>query len=63
MEYKKGESQTNVEMSSEADFSQLLKLEEEYIAKMCDEIIAVKPDLVFTEKGVSGEFGHLVEIQ
>lgn len=56
LEYKKGESQTNVEMSSEADFSQLLKLEEEYIEKMCDEIIAVKPDLVFTEKGVSGTY-------
>lgn len=54
LEYKKGESQTNVEMSSEADFSQLLKLEEEYVQKMCNEIIAVKPDLVFTEKGVSG---------
>ena len=54
LEYKKGESQTNVEMSAEADFSQLLKLEEEYVQKVCDEIIAVKPDLVFTEKGVSG---------
>lgn len=54
LEYKKGESQTNVEISAEADFSQLLKLEEEYIQKMCNEIIALKPDLVFTEKGVSG---------
>ena len=31
-----------------------LQLEEEYIKQMCDEIIAVKPDLIFTEKGVSG---------
>lgn len=54
LEYKKGESQTNVEMSAEADFSRLLKLEEEYVQKMCNEIVAVKPDLVFTEKGVSG---------
>ncbi len=46
---------TNVEISGEADFSRLLKLEEEYVQKMCDEIIAVKPDLVFTEKGVSGK--------
>lgn len=60
LEYKKGESQTNVEMSSEADFSQLLKLEEEYIQKMCDEIIAVKPDLVFTEKGVSDLAQHFL---
>lgn len=55
LEYKKGESQTNVEISAEADFSQLLKLEEEFIQKMCNEIIALKPDLVFTEKGVSGK--------
>lgn len=60
LEYKKGESQTNVEMSAEADFSQLLKLEEEYIQKICDEIIAVKPDLVFTEKGVSGMFSFVL---
>ena len=59
LEYKKGESQTNVEMSAEADFSHLLKLEEEYIQKICDEIIALKPDLVFTEKGVSGMYYHL----
>lgn len=59
LEYKKGESQTNVEMSAEADFAQLLKLEEEYIQKMCDEIIAVKPDLVFTEKGVSGVYSYV----
>lgn len=54
---------TNVEISGEADFSRLLKLEEEYIQKMCDEIIAVKPDLVFTEKGVSGMcFGAVFNI-
>lgn len=55
LEYKKGESQTNVELSAEADFARLLKMEEEFVEKMCDEIAAVKPDLVFTEKGVSGE--------
>ena len=33
----------------------MLQLEEEYIEKMCSEIIAVKPDLVITEKGVSGQ--------
>ena len=57
LEYKKGESQTNVELSAEADFAQLLKLEEEYVEKMCDEIAAVNPDLVITEKGVSGKLG------
>ena len=29
--------------------------------QMCDEIIAVKPDLIFTEKGVSGK-GETVEL-
>ena len=36
--------------------SKILQLEEEYIKRVCGEIIAHKPDLVFTEKGVSGSF-------
>ena len=47
-------SQTNVEVSEEADFSKLLQLEEDYVQKICNDIIDLKPDLVFTEKGVSG---------
>ena len=31
-------------------------MEEEYIQKMCSEIIAMKPDLVITEKGLSGKW-------
>ena len=46
--------QTNVEITAETDFSRLLQIEEEQVQKMCDDIIALKPDLVFTEKGVSG---------
>merc|ERR1719245_1427798 len=53
LEYKKGESQTNIEIMKEDDFSKILEQEEAYIKKMCDEIIAFKPDLVITEKGVS----------
>jgi T-complex protein 1 subunit gamma len=60
IEYKKGESQTNIEVSGEADFSRILQLEEEQIKKMCDEIIAHKPDLVFTEKGVSDLAQHFL---
>merc|ERR1711936_510610 len=41
LEYKKGESQTNME-----------------IKKVCEEIIAFKPDLVITEKGVSDLSQH-----
>lgn len=29
-------------------------MEEEYIEKMCAEIVAFHPDIVITEKGVSG---------
>jgi T-complex protein 1 subunit gamma len=54
LEYKKGESQTNIEISKTDDFSRILQIEEEQVKQMCDAIIAVKPDLVITEKGVSG---------
>jgi len=58
LEYKKGESQTNYDISNETDFTALLKQEEDYIAKVCNEIIKFKPDLVFTEKGVSDLAQH-----
>nr|QBH73663.1 chaperonin [Orthoderella ornata] len=60
LEYKKGESQTNVEIMKEADFTRILELEEEYVQKMCEEIIAVKPDVVFTEKGISDLAQHFL---
>lgn len=55
LEYKKGESQTNIEISKEEDWNRILQIEEEQVRAMCDAIIAVKPDLVITEKGVSGK--------
>lgn len=58
LEYKKGESQTEVEISKEADFSKMLELEEEQVKQMCMDVIAVKPDLVITEKGVSDLAQH-----
>ncbi|CAG5127869.1 unnamed protein product [Candidula unifasciata] len=58
LEYKKGESVTNIEISQEHDFSKILKLEEEYIEKICSDIIALGPDLVITEKGVSDLAQH-----
>jgi len=58
LEYKKGESQTNIEIMKEEDFSKILEQEETYIKKICDEIIAFKPDLVITEKGVSDLAQH-----
>merc|ERR1711936_202873 len=60
LEFKKGESQTNIEIMKEEDFSKVLEAEEAYIKKICDEIIAFKPDLVITEKGVSDLAQHFL---
>ncbi|RWS27768.1 T-complex protein 1 subunit gamma-like protein [Leptotrombidium deliense] len=58
LEYKKGESQTEIEISKEEDFSRLLEIEEEYIQQMCADIIKFKPDVVITEKGISDLAQH-----
>merc|ERR1712179_790848 len=58
LEYKKGESQTNIEIMKEDDFSKILELEEEYVKNLCEDIIRIKPDVVFTEKGVSDLAQH-----
>merc|ERR1711953_688209 len=60
LEYKKGESQTNVEVTKEDDWEKLLMQEEEEMKKLCDDIIKVKPDLVITEKGVSDLAQHFL---
>merc|ERR1711936_170692 len=62
LEYKKGESQTNIEIMNEGDFSKILEQEETYIKKICDEIIAFKPDLVITEKDI-GTGAGLFEVR
>ena len=54
MEYKKGESQTNIELTKDTDWNRILEIEEEQVKAMCDKILEFKPDLVITEKGVSG---------
>lgn len=58
LEYKKGESQTNVEISNEDSWNRILQIEEEQVKKMCDAVLSVKPDLVITEKGVSDLAQH-----
>jgi T-complex protein 1 subunit gamma len=60
LEYKKGESQTNIEILKETDFTRILEIEEEYIKKICSHIILVKPDVVFTEKGISDLAQHFL---
>ena len=60
LEYKKGESQTNIEVSKEADWNRILQIEEEQVKTMTDAIVALKPDLVITEKGVSDLAQHFL---
>jgi chaperonin GroEL (HSP60 family) len=63
LEYKKGESQTNIEVSKEDDWNRILQIEEEQVKHICDAIIAFKPDVVITEKGVSGKHLNGVKVQ
>jgi len=49
-----------MELSNEADFTRILQLEENYIKDICDNIIALKPDLIFTEKGISDLAQHFL---
>merc|ERR1711988_942801 len=53
LEYKKGESNTNVEIANEEDFAKLLEIEENFIREQCETIISFNPSVVVTEKGVS----------
>eukprot|EP00003_Mantamonas_plastica_P011805 TRINITY_DN2170_c1_g1_i4.p1 TRINITY_DN2170_c1_g1~~TRINITY_DN2170_c1_g1_i4.p1 ORF type:complete len:370 (+),score=129.89 TRINITY_DN2170_c1_g1_i4:163-1272(+) len=58
LEYKKGESQIQVELTKSSGFKEMLKIEEDYIEEQCAHIIALQPDVVFTEKGVSDLAQH-----
>lgn len=42
----------------EEDFTRILELEEEYVHKICEDIIKMKPDVIFTEKGISDLAQH-----
>lgn len=54
LEYKKGESQTAIELSKDSDWNRVLEIEEEQVKRVCERLVSFKPDIVFTEKGVSG---------
>lgn len=60
LEYKKGESQTNIEITNEEDWNRILQIEEEQVKYMCEQILAVKPNVVITEKGVSDLAQHFL---
>uniref|UniRef100_A0A6Q2YB55 T-complex protein 1 subunit gamma n=1 Tax=Esox lucius TaxID=8010 RepID=A0A6Q2YB55_ESOLU len=49
---------TDIEITREEDFSRILQMEEEYIQTICEDIIRLKPDLIFTEKGISDLAQH-----
>ena len=49
-----------MELSKETDFARILELEEQYIRGLCDDIIAMKPTLVITEKGISDLAQHFL---
>jgi T-complex protein 1 subunit gamma len=58
LEYKKGESNTNLEISRDGDWNSFLRIEEEQVRDVCEKIIAFKPDVVVCEKGVSDLAQH-----
>ncbi|GMF98870.1 unnamed protein product [[Candida] boidinii] len=58
LEYKKGESQTNIEITKEDEWARLLEIEEEQVKLMTEQILQFQPDLVITEKGVSDLAQH-----
>lgn len=60
LEYRKGESQTNVEITKEEDWSKLLQEEEAEVQRMCEDIIQSGCNVVLTEKGVSDLAQHFL---
>lgn len=58
LEYKKGESQTSIEFTGEAGWSKALEMEEKQIKDMCAAIVALKPDVLISEKGISDLAQH-----
>ena len=58
LEYKKAESQTNMEMSKESDMVEALQQEQAEIAQMANFIMKWNPDIVITEKGLSDLIQH-----
>lgn len=60
LEYKKPETTINVEVTKDTDWEELLRQEEEYVRGVCNSIIALKPDVVVTEKGASDLAAHFL---
>lgn len=58
LEYKKAESQTNMEMTKETDMVEALQQEQVEVAQMASHIMKWNPDVVITEKGLSDLIQH-----
>ena len=61
LEYKKGESQTNVEFTKDTDFTATLEEERKEVKALCDQLIELKPDVVVTEKETSDLATHYLQ--
>lgn len=61
LEYKKGESQTNMEFSKESDWQRAQEIEEEQVIAQCRRLLEFKPDLIITEKGISDTAQYVFE--
>ena len=61
LEYKKGESQTNIEFTKDTDFTATLEEERKEVKALCDKLIALTPDVVVTEKVASDLATHYLQ--
>lgn len=53
LEYRKGESITNIEITGENDYAEVLQEEEKQVRDLCEAVIATGCNIVCAEKGVS----------
>jgi len=53
LEYRKGESITNIEITGENDYAAVLAKEEEQVRNLCNAVIATGCNVVCAEKGIS----------
>merc|ERR1719310_97728 len=60
LEYKKGESQTTIELADNKACNDFLAAEEEDIKEKVQRILALKPDVVLTDKGMSEMASYLL---
>jgi T-complex protein 1 subunit gamma len=58
LEYRKGESITNIEITGDNDYAAVLEEEERQVRELCDAVIATHCDIVCVEKGVSDLAQH-----